>query len=263
MWSQGITGSGIKVAVMDSGVDYNHPDLLGMKKGYNAIEPSEPIQDETGHGTLVAGVIVAKNNNIGVVGIAPDVELYPVKVLDKFNEGNIDDIVKGIDWCITNDIDIINMSFAINLNKPQLKKAIDKAINEGIIVVAAANNSSKGPVGYPASYPNVFSVTSVNEKFQISELAPIGKIDYSAPGVSIISTSLNGSYQYYSGNSVAAPHITGFIALTLQTFKKAGIPQKDIKKELDKALKKYSFDLGNVGRDNIYGEGFIRFIKSY
>lgn len=81
--------------------------------GFNAINPSELPIDDYGHGSLVAGVIAAKNNNIGVVGIAPDVELYPVKVLDKYGEGEITDIAEGVDWCIENKIQVINMSFAI------------------------------------------------------------------------------------------------------------------------------------------------------
>ncbi|PUA38076.1 hypothetical protein C8Z91_16910 [Paenibacillus elgii] len=107
LWNQGITGKGVKVAIVDGGVE-NHPDLVGnLKLGFNTIDPNQPTTDETGHGTFVAGIIGARNNNFGIVGVAPDVELFPVKVLDAYDEGNLGDVSKGIDWCIDNGIQII------------------------------------------------------------------------------------------------------------------------------------------------------------
>lgn len=216
VWAE-TTGKNVKIAVMDSGFDFRHPDFgQNVKEGFNAIEPKLLPNDDYGHGTLVTGVIAAKNNSIGVIGVSPDAEIYPVKVLDQYGEGDIVDIVRGIDWCIENKIQIINMSFALKDNDPLLKSSIEKALKSGIIIVASASNSFGGKVGYPASYDGVISVTSVDENVHLAEKSPIGKIDFSAPGVGIVSTFNNEDYKEYSGNSLAAPHITGIIALILE-----------------------------------------------
>ncbi|RCX08301.1 subtilase family protein [Anaerobacterium chartisolvens] len=258
-WSE-TTGRGIKVAVMDSGINFKHPDYgENIKNGFNAVTPGEPALDNFSHGSLIAGIIAACNNEIGIVGVSPDVELYPVKVLDKYGEGDIADIVKGIDWCIENKIQIINMSFAIPDNKPFLEIAIKKALDEGIIIVASASNTYGGEVGYPASYDKVISVTAVDEKYKIARNAPRGKIDFCAPGVNVVSTSSNGGYEVYSGTSMAAPHVTGLIALILQNPSKFGLPNsRNVSHgEIYSILKELSKDLGDKGKDSTYGEGFI------
>ncbi len=262
LWDNGLTGKGVKVAVLDGGIDHLHPDLVGnVKLGFNAINPQNPPIDETGHGTFVAGIIGAKNNNFGIVGVAPDVDLYPVKVLDSYDEGDITDIDRGIDWCIENGIQIINMSFAMNNNKAELLKSINKAISAGIIVVSSSSNSYGGDVGFPASYDDVFSVTAVDKQMNISKKAAKGKIDFSAPGINIISTAMNNEYEQYSGNSFAAPYLTGFIALILQDPKQFGITEPSFQ-EIKNVLLKYSLDLGKKGSDDIFGSGFVIYKKN-
>lgn len=259
LWTE-TTGKGVKVAIMDSGIDFQHPDLgSSINQGYNAIDPSTLPNDDYGHGTLVGGIIAAKNNSIGVVGVAPDTKIYPVKVLDKYGEGDIADIERGIDWCIENQIQIINMSFSIEDDKPLLKSSIEKALDAGIIVVASASNSFGGKVGFPASYENVISVTSVDEKMKLGENSPRGKIDFCAPGVKILSTSNDGSYEEFSGNSLATPHVTGLIALLLENPKKYGLPEgkRNIQLNVYQILKSLSLNLGEKGKENFYGEGFI------
>lgn len=257
-----VTGKGVKVAVMDSGINFKHPDFgKNVKEGYNAIDPTQPPLDDYGHGTLVCGVIVAQNNGFGVVGVAPDVELYPVKVLDKFGEGEFSAIADGVEWCIKNKIQIINMSFAIPEDKPLLRNAITKAVNAGIIVVASASNTYGGDAGYPASYENVISITAVDDNFKISKTAPRGKIDFSAPGVSIVSTSSDGGYEEFSGTSLASPYATGLIALILQNLQNFGLPKDKGYSYIDiyNVLKGLSKDLGQKGKDSTFGEGFISF----
>jgi subtilisin family serine protease len=244
---------------MDSGIN-KHLDLGGnIKEGYNAINPSELPVDDYGHGTLVCGVIAAQNNDIGIVGIAPDVELYPIKVLDKYGEGNISVIANAVDWCVKNKIQIINMSFAIEEDKLLLRDAIMEAIDSGIIVVASGSNTYGGEVGYPASYERVISVTAIDKRFKIGKTSPRGKIDFSAPGVSIVSTSNDGDYEEFTGTSLAAPHITGLIALVLQNPKKFGLSNSktNIQNEVYSLFKDFSKDLGNKGKDNVFGEGFV------
>ncbi|WP_311080832.1 S8 family peptidase [Paenibacillus polymyxa] len=252
LWSRGVTGKNVRVAVLDTGVDIMHPDLSrNLRNGYNTINPSSLPIDDNGHGTMVAGIIAAQNNNIGVTGVSPDVELYPIKVLDRFGEGEIPNVIKGIDWCVNNNIDVMNLSFSIMKDNERLHKSIKKALDSGIIIIASGSNTSGGPVGYPASYDGVFSVTSINKSNIIGDTSPKGKIDFSAPGVDILTTSLNGNYKVTSGTSFSAPHITGLIALILQQHSKFN--QKDIYER----LRSFSKDLGESGKDSTFGEGIV------
>jgi subtilisin family serine protease len=261
-----VNGKGVRVAVMDSGVYFQHPDFENkIKSGFNTFNTNELPIDEYGHGTLVSGIIMAQNNSLGIVGVAPNVDLYPVKVLDKYGEGDISNIANGIDWCIKNNIQIINMSFSINEDKPLLKESILKAVNAGIIVIASASNlyhiDNNNGVGYPASYKEVISVAGIDEKLMISENSTKGKIDFSAPGVNIISTYNDGNYKELSGNSFAAPYITGIVALILQDSKIFGLPKDKcyLNKTLYGILRSLSNDLGKRGKDNKFGYGFIAF----
>jgi subtilisin family serine protease len=166
-----LTGEGIRIGILDSGIAYTHPDLSNLQPGYNAIFPNALPIDDYGHGTLVTGIIASQNNNIGTIGIAPKAEIYPVKVLDKYGEGDIDDITKGIYWCIDNKIQIINMSFALPNDNQVLHDAINKAMQSGIIIVASASNTFGGSSEYPASYDQVISVTAVDIFLRTQSLA--------------------------------------------------------------------------------------------
>lgn len=252
--SSEVTGKGVKVAIMDSGIN-KHPDFgYNIKEGYNAINRDDPVFDDYGHGTLVSGVIVAQNNDFGIVGVAPDVELYPVKVLDEFGEGEISDIVKGIDWCIENNIQVINMSFAIEEDNPLLHEYVKKAFDSGIIIVASGSNTYGGDVGYPASYEQVISVTAVDKRLNISNSSPKGKIDFSAPGVDVISTTNDGGYEEFTGTSIAAAYVTGIIALILEKPEKFGLTDKYSFNDVYLVLEKLS---QNLGDRCLYGHGFI------
>lgn len=260
LWSE-VTGKGVKVAILDSGIN-KHPDFGdNIKKGYNAIKPSELPIDDYGHGTIVCGIIAAQKNTFGIVGVAPEAELYPVKVLDSYGEGEILDVVNGIDWCIKNKIQIINMSFAIENDNDLLRSCVKRAIDAGIIVVASALNSYKGNAGFPASYDKVISVTAVDERLKICKTAPKGKVDFPAPGVDVLSVSDDKGYEKFTGTSIAAPHITGVIALISQDPKKFGLfgSKTEIQNDVYKLLKYLSKDLGQTGKDKVYGEGFVSF----
>lgn len=251
-WSKGITGSGIKIAIMDSGVNFNHPDLSSnIQDGYNAINPNNLPIDDYGHGTLMTGIIGSKHNGIGIKGIAPDSQIYPVKVLDEFGEGSFLHIQKGIEWCIDNDIDIINMSFALPTDHADLKSSIKKALDAGIIIVASVSNSYDGKSGFPASYDGVIAVTSVDSNFRKGETASLDDIDFAAPGVDVITTSNDLKYQYVSGTSIATPHITGMIALMLQ---ESFFNERDLFEQ----LKAIALDIGEEGYDSEFGWGFIK-----
>ncbi|WHX30764.1 S8 family peptidase [Brevibacillus agri] len=253
-----VTGKGVKVAILDSGVDFLHPDFgPNIHKGLNVINPEQPPVDDNGHGTLVTGIIAAQNNHLGIVGVAPDSEIYPIKVLDKYGNGEIADITSGIEWCIENGIQIINMSFSIERDNPQFKHSIKKAIDSGIIVVASSKNSYGGTVGFPASYSSVISVTSVDWDQKIGKNAPRGKIDFSAPGVDIISTEKGGSYRLSSGNSLATPYVTGIIALVLEKPAKFGLVKSE-KNRVEGVRRVLQTLAESLGEETVYGKGIVK-----
>lgn len=185
------TGKNVKVAVIDSGIEH-HKDLYKNIKGeFNAIDPEIPAIDEQGHGTHVAGIIAAENNHTGIVGVAPNVSLYAVKVLDAYGLGYLSDVTEAIEWCINNEIDIINLSFDTKQDMPILRDSITRAIDAGIIVVSVAGNTYGGNTTYPATYDGVISVSAFDKNFNVAEFSATGKIDFCAPGVEILSTYLN------------------------------------------------------------------------
>ncbi len=211
------TGAGVKVAVVDTGIDLTHPDLsANIKGGYNAINPSKSAKDDNGHGTHVAGTIAASNNGIGVIGVAPQAELYAVKVLDRRGSGWVSDIIEGLDWAVANDIDVINMSLGLSSNVSAFADAIARVDAAGIVQVGAAGNDSGGPVGYPAAYPQVIAVSAVDSADGLAYFSSVGpEVDLAAPGVAITSTYKGGAYRDFNGTSMASPHVAGSAALVL------------------------------------------------
>ncbi|HHK5541839.1 MULTISPECIES: S8 family peptidase [Bacillus cereus group] len=244
----------IKVAILDNGIYKEHEDLKGkVVKEFNTINLNNPIIDETGHGTAIAGIIAAENNNLGILGVMPNIQLYDVKVLDKQGKGDVDHLIKGIRWCIEQRVNILNISFGLQSESPELKKAIDEAVDSGIIVVAAAGNTYGLGVDYPAKYENVISISSVNKEFKRASSSAKGKIDFAAPGVDILSTNQDGGYSTYSGTSFATAFATGVIAALLAE----GDNTLNLH-QIKKILIERSIDLGSTGYDNEFGYGLIQ-----
>jgi len=212
--------NGIRVGVIDSGIQLNHPDLVSnIKGGFNAINHRKSADDDNGHGTHVAGIIAAENNEIGVVGVAPKAQLYAVKVLDNTGSGRISDVVEGIQWCMDNHIQVVNMSFGASSYSKALHRAIKKAYSGGLIMVAAAGNNGPGAntVSYPAKFYEVIAVSATNENDIVTSWSSRGpEVDIAAPGVGIYSTYKGSTYEGLNGTSMAAPHVTGAAALKLQ-----------------------------------------------
>ena len=214
--SQGI---GVNVCVIDTGIDLSHPDLQeNIKGGYNAINPAKSANDDNGHGTHVAGTIASVNNTIGVVGVAPKVNLLAVKVLGRNGSGWISDIIEGIDWCVKNGGKAGNMSLGSSSDSQSLHDAVIAAYNAGLTLVAAAGNS--GPcnncVGYPARYGEVIAVSAGDSTDQFAGFSSQGpEVDVIAPGKSVFSTYKGGNYATLSGTSMATPHVSGAVALKL------------------------------------------------
>jgi subtilisin family serine protease len=215
------TGFEIKVAILDTGIDLEHPDLMDNIKGnVNMIKPSKNGNDKNGHGTHVAGVVAAINNDIGVIGIGPEVSLYAVKVLDNQGRGWESDLIDGLDWCIDYGMQVVNMCFGSEEDNESFHEAVIKAYDAGMILVASAGNNGEygGAIEYPAKYPETIAVSAIDEDDHFASFSSYGpEIDLTAPGVDIKSTYKNGSYRIMSGTSMSAPHVTGTVALILKT----------------------------------------------
>ncbi|MBI4057014.1 MAG: S8 family peptidase [Elusimicrobia bacterium] len=219
-------GSKVRVAIVDTGIDPRNPDLVGnMGPGFNAIAgaPSWNWADDHGHGTHVAGTVAAVNDKKGVAGVAPKAWLYGVKVLNADGSGYWSDIAKGIEWCIKNKIQVINMSLGGSSGNESVHETIANAVKAGVTIVAAAGNSGYR-VGYPAAYPEAIAVSASNSKDQIAYFSSRGpEVDFIAPGVDVLSTVPTGScglcdasgYKSLRGTSMAAPHMTGLAALAI------------------------------------------------
>jgi len=213
------TGQGVKVAVVDTGIDLSHPDLAAnIAGGYNAIDPDQPPQDDNGHGTHVAGIIAAAADGAGVIGAAPRVSLYAVKVLGADGSGYYSDIIEGIEWCMKNGIQVINLSLGGYQNVSALHDVIAEAARRGIVITAAAGNDgpAENSVEYPAKYPEVIAVAAYNASRDLTSYSSRGpEVALAAPGDDILSTFPEGAYQTLSGTSMATPHASAAAALVI------------------------------------------------
>ncbi|WP_188208160.1 S8 family peptidase [Alkalibacillus aidingensis] len=217
---EGYTGEGVNVAVLDTGIDASHEDLdvAGGHSVFDDAENSDPYYDENGHGTHVAGTVAALDNDLGVVGVAPDASVYAVKVLDNSGSGSYAGIAEGIEWSIQNDMDIINMSLGGSQSSSILEEYTDLAYEEGVLVVAAAGNDgnrggNNDSVGYPAKYDSAIAVAAVDENNQRATFSSTGPdVELSAPGVDVLSSVPGDSYDTYNGTSMASPHVAGVAA---------------------------------------------------
>jgi len=216
-WSN-VTAQTITVAVIDSGVCLNHPDLQGrIVDGYDFVDDDNDPSDVFGHGCGVAGVIAANSNNgIGIAGVAPNVQIMPLRVLDAIGLGNYSSIANAIIYAVDNGADIINLSLAGPSSSVILEQAVAYAVNNGVTVIAAAGNFGQESAFYPAAYPSVIAVGSIDPvTLERSSFSNFGAdIDVWAPGRDILTTNLLGDYEFVSGTSFAAPIVAGITALS-------------------------------------------------
>ena len=224
-------GKSIKIAIIDSGVYANHNDFsINIKKGYNFIDNDEIMDDSNGHGTQITGIIGSADNNKGVVGIAPMADIYPLKILDNNGRSKVDKVIEALDWCIKNNINIINLSFSINVNNSNLYEKINQVTELGIIVVASYSNL-KNTYDYPAMYDNVIGVKGTNK-----EKVYVDNDIFYAYGEKIVTTNNDGEYIRVSGNSFASAQVTGVVALIIERYRGEGKPLSisNIKDEFEK-----------------------------
>lgn len=252
-------GEGIKVAILDTGIDEDHPDLIGNVKEYIDFtnSPSQ-YEDMQGHGTHVAGIVAAMDNGIGMVGVAPKAELYCAKVLGDNGKGGFEAMIRGIKWAIDRKVDIISMSLGTSSRPPEvLYQVIKQATAQGIIFVAATGNENS-QVCYPAAYDEVIAVSAVDENMQHPQFSNHGiENEICAPGVNILSTYKDGHYARLSGTSMATPIISGAIALILARYQQLHNGAKPSVSAIHELLQHMVKDLGVQGRDEIYGAGII------
>lgn len=207
-------GAGITVAVIDTGYAV-HPDLEG-----NVLPAIDLTGDNTngvdgnGHGTHVAGIIAAAENDIGIIGVAPQAKILPIKVLDNGGHGGFPNIELGIRAAIAANVDIINLSLGAPFTPPStLYAAVREAYEKGIVIVAAAGNDSSA-VNWPAKFDEVIAVAALDKDGKMARFSSRGpEVDAGAPGVDIYSTYLNSQYALLKGTSQAAPFIAGCVAL--------------------------------------------------
>lgn len=258
-WREGNKGQGIKVAIIDSGVDIDHSDLApAVKAGINTIRSSRDYDDDNGHGTHVAGIIAARDNLVGVVGVAPEADLYIAKALDRRGRGYLSDIIEAIDWAISEHVDVINLSLGTSVDLPPLEDAVDRANAAGVMIVAAAGNSG-GAISYPGAYNSVIAVGMVDDSNEVHRRSSRGReLSVVAPGVRVRSIYKNDRYRTASGTSMASPHVAGAIALYLNSPEcTSGCNWRQVKSKLQST----ATDLGPTGRDNESGYGLINVKK--
>ncbi len=242
-------GDGIAVAVIDSGVDYNHSQLrqrFGSSKGYDFVKNDDEPLDENGHGTHVSGIVAAPD-----YGVATGCRLYSVRVLDANGSGTEADAIAGIEWCIKNGVNVANMSFGGPVASQALEDVCLYAWKQGMLLVAAAGNNGYGP-NYPAAFGEpVIAVAAVDEQLGHPDFSSIWETnDISAPGVGIASTYINEGYARLSGTSMAAPHVTGSLALALSVASGEEEGLEGILKE--------TADSDGYNEPEVFGAGLVR-----
>jgi thermitase len=248
------TGSpSVVIAIVDTGIDYTHPDLSGkVTLGYDYGSSDSDPKDTQGHGTHVAGIAAAKaGNGIGSAGVCPSCQLMAVKVFpDGSSSASSFAVAQGITWAVDHGADVINLSLGGTGASTVQRTAVDYAWSRGVVVVAAAGNSATSTQHFPAAFPNAIAVGSTTSADALSSFSNFGAwVDLTAPGSSILSSVMGGSYQFWSGTSMASPVVAGAAGLAFSGL--AGATASSVRAALEQAVT----DLGAPGKDATFGFG--------
>ncbi len=273
VWQQGITGKGVTVAVVDTGIDVNHPDLDDLDENPLTNDPkvvswidyvnSYPSPyDDHGHGTHVAGTISGTGANGIRTGVAPGTKLIAAKVFSEEGYGYTSDVILAFEWAVNNNADIISYSGGSS-HQEIYTTAINNVVAAGVVPVIAAGNSGPGSntISCPGDEINSIAIGATDSSDTIAYFSSRGPVtlggqtyikpDVSAPGLNIISTFPGGGYDYMSGTSMATPHVSGTAALMLEN--NPSLTPSRVKQILEGT----SVDRGSTGKDNSYGSGRI------
>jgi subtilisin len=254
-------GEGVTIAVLDTGADLDHPDLVeNLVEGYNMINPKKTAEDDNGHGTHVTGILVGANNDIGMVGVCPKAKVMPIKVLDKNGNGNLLAVAEGIRLAADKGVNFITMSLGSPAKLQNVCKAIQYAQSKGVVTfVAAGNAGNTKEIFYPANYKETISIGAIDESFNRADFSCTGRnLDFMAPGVDIFSTFPDDWYATLSGTSMACPFAVGVAALLL-SYVKAGKTKIELNTTDDyrRLLQRYTTKItnSNILNPSFY-EGF-------
>lgn len=257
-WDVTTGSSAVVVAVVDSGISLTHPEFAGrLLPGYDFVNEDNNPTDDHGHGTHVAGILAAAmNNGLGSTGIAPQVSLLPVKVLNLNNVGTWADIADGITYAADQGAHIINLSLGGPVYSQALENAIVYAAGRGAVIVTAAGNVFSSNPFYPAYFPETIAVSATDANDAIWPYSNFGQaIDVAAPGVNIWSTLWkNGegdTFGFMTGTSMAAPHVSGLAALLLT------VRPDFTRADVQALIQRTALDLGASGWDPYYGFGRV------
>jgi subtilisin family serine protease len=233
-------GEGVKILLIDTGIDTDHKDLKdSFKIGYNFFERNNDVEDVEGHGSHVAGVLVGKHT-----GVAPEAELHVVKVLNNSGKGTFASVMDGITYAINYRFDIICMSLGIPFEPSSFfQERFAQAHNAGITMVCATGNQGDSEALYPAKMNEVIAVGGLDKELSVASFSN-GEYDVLAPSVEILSTYMNGKYARLTGTSMASPLVAGSIALMISHYRKQGreLTPSEIKNRI-KSLENQILDL--------------------
>jgi len=228
-------GIGKTAWIIDTGIDFDHPDLtVDANRSRSFINGVTSADDENGHGTHVAGIIGAKNNTIGVLGVASGATLVSLRVLNAEGVGTLSSIIQALAYVSVNGKagDVVNMSLGEDVNSPSLITQVQSTASKGIYISIAAGNNAEPANKYSpgnANGQNIYTVSAIDSLDRFASFSNYGNdvVDYAAPGVRILSTFSNGRYAILSGTSMAAPHLAGLLLLRGSAINTSGSAQND------------------------------------
>ena len=262
MWSSS-KGEGVKVGIIDTGCDLNHPDIKNnLLQGINIIDTNKDPSDDNGHGTHVSGTIAAEDHGLGMVGVAPLAKIIPIKALDKQGSGNNSNISKAIIWAADNKCDFIGMSLGCERGSLDMNKAIDYAVKKGVIIFCAAGNSGEShSIMYPANNEQTISIGAIDKNLNRTNFTCSGEeLDFLCPGSDIISCVPNNGYASMSGTSMSNPFAIGCACLLLSHRRKTGMDIPKTTMDYINEFKQTTQNLANkkyAGQKKYQGYGIL------